>query len=351
MRSQAVSRLFLLLLSFATQAASAADAAPGPTEDAALWRLQWANDIFLDSDNQFTNGFTLQLHSQARSSLAATGGTPAFGKALAKLVLPRGDELWFREGWALGHNMQTPQDIERAELIPTDVPYVGMLGWANSYVAFNDRELTGFELMLGVVGPVTQSEEIQTFVHDLSGDPEPQGWDNQLENEPLLNLYYMKKRKFWSARNFDAAWNLDGALGNFFTFGQASLEMRLGRVPPGFAFVPTPIGRGIDYDARLPEQGASYFYASLVLRGTLFLHALPREGNTFRNDNAWTEQNLVSMERTVGQAVLGIHWERPSWAVHLNYWISTNTLDSASVSQPVDLANSFGAVTFEWKFH
>ncbi len=250
------------------------------------WRFEMANDSVFNSDNQFTNGFTVQKHSPAFSSLDATRGTPAFGKSLARFFLPDKEGLWYREGWAIGHNMLTPEEIEREAIILNDVPYVGMLGWANSFIAFDDRDLSGFELLLGWVGPGALAEELQEGVHSVIDSEDPEGWDNQLDDEPIINLFYTRKHKLWRKPTFDGAATFGGALGNFFSFAEVALEMRFGRMPGGFAYVPDPLGRGINLNSTLPVRGSrSQFYGTVIIRGTGFALSLPLEGNNFTDDS------------------------------------------------------------------
>lgn len=150
--------------------AAGAETAP---DQLASWRLELANDSLVGSDNQFTSGISIQKHSRTVSSLDATSGTPAFGKGLARLFLPDNPELLYREAWAIGQNLQAPENIEREDIILDDVPYVGMFGWENSYIAFNDQKFTGFQILLGWVGEEVQGEQAQTLVHKVIGDEEP----------------------------------------------------------------------------------------------------------------------------------------------------------------------------------
>lgn len=329
---------------------SAGTAAGEEPDDRSTWRLQWANDVLVGSDNQFTNGFSVQKHSGLYPTLDETEGTLAFGKKLAGLFLPDRQGLSYREGWGVGHNFQTPDDIERESLITDDIPYAGMLAWSNTFIAFDDQNFSGFEILLGWMGPGVPSEEVQSGFHSALGGDDPNGWDNQLDSEPIVNFYFMKKRKLWRKPNFDGAINFDAALGNFFTFGQAGLEIRFGRIPDGFSFVPTPIGRGMDYSATIRPRGQTFTYGTVVFRGTRFLVALPREGNNFTDDNLWTETNTVEMEDSIGQIILGFHVERENWGIHFNIWLSTDTLKRETISGAEDPANEFGAIMVEWRF-
>ncbi len=312
------------------------------------WALGWANDEFFGSDNQFTNGIWIQRHGSFSSNWRKTGQTPAFGRSLARRILPAREGLFYRESWSLGQNMQTPDQISLREVILDDAPFVGMLGWANTHIAFNDDELSGFQTLIGLVGPATGAEQAQRAVHNLTGASTPRGWRNQLENEPLFNIYAIRKIKISRSSWQDLAVGVDAALGNFFTHAQASVEWRVGKRPNGFALRPAPLGRAITYNARLRDSGQTYIYGSMALQGTALGFALPREGNLLRGNNEWTENNVLSPRRFLGQVMLGLHFEKVNWALHAQFFISSDSFKNGNQANLEDPKNNFGILTFEW---
>jgi len=347
-------RRYLMLLSWLiglpVVCQAAEDVDPSYWADGRSWQLEWHNDAFANSDNQFTNGAKIRVHSRLETDLESTRGTPAFGKVLARRVLPDDRSMHYRESWAVGQNQQTPDDISIEEIILNDVPYVGMIGVSNGFAAFDESRFAGFGLMLGWTGESTFGEELQSAAHDLTGARDPQGWDNQLDFEPLVNFYYSRKRKLWNLPGFSGSVSGDLALGNFFTFGQASVELLFGKPPRGFVYQPVPIGRGLEFDASLRTPGHRYSYVSFTARTTGIAHALPRHGNLFRNGNEWTDDNVLDPERWVHQFVLGLHHERPRWGVHLSFWYSSDTVkDDGGLFPTEDPQNSFGTITFDFR--
>jgi len=319
-------------------------------EQFSTWRFEFANDAVFDSDNQFTNGFELQKHSPIASSLEETGGTAAFGKALARVFLPDSDRLNYREAWSFGQTMQTPDEIENPYLILDDSPYMGMLAWSSSFIAFDDQRMTGFGWLVGLVGPDSFAEDVQKALHKFNGATDPVGWNNQLDNEPVLGFFYTKKRKIWRRRSFDTALAFTGSLSNFIAYGELAVEMRLGRLPEGFTYVPDPIGHGLHYQALLPSASRTAFYVSLIARGTGLAVNMPREGNTFVNDNPWTELNTIEPEDFVAQVFLVLNLERPRWALRMSFWKTTDFFKKVSLAPAADPENEVGTITLEWRF-
>ncbi|MFU8814369.1 MAG: lipid A deacylase LpxR family protein [Pseudomonadales bacterium] len=353
-----ISPIFCLPMAFAVVSTNAFGASTQTVDERGglywsegrTWQVEWHNDAFANSDNQFTNGIKVGLHSALATSLDDTRGTPAFGKLLARLVLPKDDSLHYRESWSIGQNLQTPDDLTADEIILNDVPYVGMIGISSGFTAFDEQRLTGFGLLLGWTGKTVLGEQVQSAVHEITSAPDPAGWDNQLDFEPLINLYYSRKHKLWNLPGFSGSITGDLALGNFFTFAQASLDLRLGNAPQGFHLQPAPVGRIIEFDASLREPGARYTYLSFTARTTGIAHSLPRDGNLLRSDNEWTENNVVNPERWVQQFVLGLHHERPRWGLHLSFWYSSDTVKSGDeLFDTQDPQNSFGTITVDFR--
>ena len=336
------------LVSTVPAAALEPTGSPESTSGGPSWRLGVANDIVFGSDNQFTNGFSIQRHSPLASNHQDLRSL-FLGKAIARL-LPRSDDLYYRTALALGQNMQTPDDIVDPEIILNDVPYLGMLAVSSTATAFNDSRFTGLELLVGVVGPASQADEVQRWVHEVVDSDEPAGWGNQVDNEAILNLYFMRKRKLWSMPGLDGALSLDIAAGNLVTSGSLSLETRFGKKPRGFLYTPTPFGVTVRHDATLPDDRRTLVYGSLAVRATGYAFFMPRDGNTLVDDNPWTERNVLDPERYVGQVTLGFHLVRPRWGLHLNWWITTDTVDVANLAPGEDPSNDFGMITLETRW-
>ena len=103
-----------------------------------------------------------------------------------------------------------------------------------------DRSYHGLKFVTGVVGPWSLAEETQSEVHRLIGNDQSQGWDYQLENEPIFNFAYEYRHKFHLAGDRNK-WSLQalplagGWLGNMLIQGQAGGLLRFGyNVPDDF---------------------------------------------------------------------------------------------------------------------
>src|SRR3546814_15876179 len=106
-------------------------------------------------------------------------------------------------------------------------------------VSENGDQLDNLELNVGVVGPWSLADKTQIEYHKLIDVQVPEGWENQLENEPGVVHYYERKwRNIWDVDFGDLAMlnnlgvdltpPIGGALGNVYTYGR-SQERRGGK--------------------------------------------------------------------------------------------------------------------------
>lgn len=315
--------------------------------DRPTWRLEYDNDIFLNSDNNFTSGLSLQRHSELRPAWSDID-LPAwmkFGRYLPGLNYPK---LLRRIGIAVGQNIQTPNDLEATSLIVDDVPYAGSLSFEMNWLAFDDDSLRGYGLIVGVVGPASGAEAVQKWIHRAIDSPIPQGWDNQLPNELVVNLNGLFKRKF-AHMGSRPKWYADFAVhggfgaGTALIFAEAAIESRFGfNVPRGFVFIPDPVGRGIAYDATYPVNAAARFalYFSLTYRHTYMQHFI------FSDGSLWQDTHSADTDPWQNQTIIGFHFRRPRWGIHFSFWST-----SSELLRPFDdFSDDFGTIALDWRF-
>lgn len=291
----AMTAVALLLLS--TIAATGAGAQNGPAEEAPVtpartWAvsLRWENDTFGGTDRFYTNG--------AAVTLSHTG--PSWADLLFN-PLPWGGGRR-TVSYALSQAIFTPEDTDRVIPDPTDRPYAGTLTFGLGLHVDQPNRYDGVRLVVGVVGPWSGAEETQRWVHRRIGSGEPQGWDAQLHNEPILNLGYEHRRKYRLAGVTDG-WSVEAipavalALGNLLTYVQLGGQVRVGyKIPQDFG---TTFLRGMsELPPPRPSEGSSAWeslgvYLHGGIGGSLILHDLTLDGNTFKDSPSVDKRFLV----------------------------------------------------------
>ena len=192
--------------------------------------LVFENDLFYDTDRNYTNGVRA-------SWLSGPDRTPAWALRAARWfpLFPDGGTV--RTSYAVGQNMYTPEDIALRDPPLDDRPYAGWLYGSIGLIAETGQRLDQLELSLGVVGSASLAEQTQKFIHEITDSQEPRGWDTQLENEPGVVLTYQRSWRGFvsesvSGFGFDATPHAGGALGNVFTYANAGLMLRFGQRLP-----------------------------------------------------------------------------------------------------------------------
>jgi len=321
--------------------------------DAAKYHFEMNNDVIFDSDNQFSNGWAFQVHTPVARNWSSVEGPAEFLKDIgAWLPSLTGEGLNYRMSLSIGQILQTPDEITDPNLIPEDVPYAGVITTKASWIAYNDTDFRGFEIVFGFVGRPSLAEQTQNFVHNIIDSNIAEGWDNQLKNEPVINFNYMRKKKFYQAGEssgfaFDSSVSGDVQLGTLFTSAGAFVETRFGfNMPRGFGFRADPVGRFLTYDATLSPsmKNRSSIYATFNLGASYFVHNLLLDGNVFRDGS-----HSVEKEDVLGMASIGFHYERPTWGIHMDFQFTSDTIDTSTVTGNADSENNFSTIMIEWR--
>jgi hypothetical protein len=303
---------------------------PRDARDLKLLRLDVDNDAFVHSDDAFTAGFSLQVHSplfdEWPSSLARSiGRVPGLGD-------DGPDGRVVRRAAGITQIIITPEDIGIARPQPRQAPWAGMLGAYASWSSYDNERLAAAQVYFGCIGPCSHAEEVQKLLHNSLGRGyAPQGWPNQLADELLLNVNYEYRRKLWARAGLDPhAWSHDlsvgaqAGLGNFATYAQAWLEYRFGwDVPEGFTNLADPPALGIALDPFYVDPAAAVHerswrpYFSVVARTRSLGRFAAIEGG--RTDNGGFHPGLPSAPGDE-QLLVGVHVARGPIGFHLTYF-------------------------------
>jgi hypothetical protein len=195
--------------------------------DAGTLNLQWENDIFagLGTDRHYTNGMLA-------SWLSAPDRVPDWADRLRRGLpgYPAGGHTHLH--LAVAHIFFTPEDIKATEPVPGDWPYAAWLSGVFGLTAVSDEVLESLDLSLGVIGPAAGGEAVQRWVHRVIGSPDPQGWGNQLPNEPVLQLYWERTWRQTGAEgavDWDMLPHVSIGAGTAHVYGAYGLRARVGR--------------------------------------------------------------------------------------------------------------------------
>lgn len=269
--------LVLAMLAFAVPAG----AAETPKIDRAGNELQLfiENDMFSGTDRYYTNGVKLGFGAP-EGAIKQLLKVPA---EAALRIFPGGGEVHF--GLFGGQNMYTPRDIKVREPQPFDRPWAAWLYLGGVAQRVQQNKLDTVEIDVGMVGPAALGEPFQTHWHQLIGSPQPQGWGNQIPNEPAFLVSYLQKRKYGASSGIEFIPHAGATLGTVMTLARAGGIVRAGRNMTGFGPDTIEPGGAMLQNTHREDEGAGradfewYSFAgadfrmvgyNIFLDGTLF---------------------------------------------------------------------------------
>ncbi|WND02452.1 lipid A deacylase LpxR family protein [Temperatibacter marinus] len=292
------------------------------------WSIQLENDVFsqffglrksdseasdFDGDKDYTQGVRLGLTIRDRTDLP-------FHSLLKDLhMIGEADDDSNRKVHVtyqafLGQNIYTPTDITKSHLLVNDRPYAGYLYFGSNITRQKGRHLESLELDVGVIGPLSGAKQVQTTWHTLIDTREPEGWDNQLSNEPALTVIYTRavnmpllaKKSGEIGVGMDITPHGTLALGTVYTHVSVGGTLRIGtgleremmspnRIQPSQPGSDIFSGKGMD------------FYTFIGIEG----RAVAR--NAFLDGNVFSESHRIDKKRFVGEFSIGFVGFTESW--------------------------------------
>lgn len=288
----------ITILGLLAAAAPAAGAPPQPPAGSEL-QLFVENDMLSHTDRYYTNG--IKLGGGVPFDLLQLPATQ-----LLRNLGPHGGGT-IHVGLFAGQNLYTPKAITISAPQPLDRPWAAWLYLGGVAQRAKDHRLDTVEFDLGMVGPAALGREVQSDWHKLIGSPQPQGWDNQIPNEPAFLVSYLAKSKYalGSARGIDLELVPHGGvtLGTVMTLARAGGVVRLGRHMTGFGpDTIEPGGAMLQNMRRDIEPGRSQDLEWSVFAGVdhrLVAHNIFLDGTVFR-DSPSVERRPHVYDLTLG---------------------------------------------------
>lgn len=326
-------------------AARAADPADGST-----FAFTLENDLFGDTDAQYTNGIQLKWLSRDLESYAGTMRVPRWILKLIENTPLRSDAAHRHNvGFVLGQQMFTPTDIANRALITDDRPYAGWLYGGLSFVQRSSDALDSLGLHVGVVGPWALAEEAQDLVHEIRGIPTANGWNHQLENEPGLVLSYERRDRWFvggwqGGPGCDFITNASAAAGNVQTYLSAGAELRVGwNLPADFGTATIRPGGEVSTFASFDTRGTGQvpalgFHVFAGVNGRLVARDIFLDGNSFADSHAVDKRNVV------GDYLLGA--SLTVRRARIFYAQNFRTREFEGQRRP----HNFGSINLSWQF-
>ena len=264
----------------------------------------WLNQID-QTDRYYTHGIAVSVTHR-----------PQWGDRLSERLPFGRDAGRSGVGYVLAHEMYTPDDLRADGVVENDRPYAGYAYFGVAHHRASQHALDQLQLDLGFVGPITQAGEIQTRSHEMWGGRNPRGWDNQLADEPTLQLWLRRVGRFALGREHGFGLQLlpsaELAVGSVRLHLELAAVLRVGMNLPA-DFGTSQLGSPRSPIAE-PRAGPAVFVFGGA-RGRAVAHNMLISGNNIRSSHG------RPISRAVGrvQAGLGATLRIRSWSLEAVY--------------------------------
>jgi len=255
----------------------------------------------------------------------------------------QGADKQYSVEYGISQRMYTPDDLAESELIENDVPYAGTLLWHTKIRHYGNNSANSLGLTLGIVGPASLAELSQTVIHKAIGATEPEGWDHQLDNEPVVRIEGEHIERFYT---HEFSGDLSSDISSYSNLGVGNLRSNLGS---GFAF---RFGNMLDqtYASINPDSGTSmsgmtvrstdkwYWQVFSTVYASYVFNDITLDGNTF------SDSHSMELIHAQGVATVGTAAVYNNWGLALTIHCSTDQFEDQ------EAISKYGSLTLSYRY-
>ena len=272
-------------------------------------RLHYENDYFSLGDIYYTQGVNLELVAPSLKKFPTS-------KILVRIKANQ------QFGIAIEHNAYTPTSISHSEILYGDRPFAAALflkTFASSTSSTKRIRITS-NLSFGIIGQAAGAHWIQETIHKWIGDTDPRGWDNQIQNDQVLNYEAAIEKNILNLKDY---FLLNG-------FASARAGTLSDKVSAGTVFMVGKINPAITsvFSGRELKSQRFNFYLYFQPMVSTVLYDATMQGGMFRNSPYTLSFDEVNRFAFQGSAGLVIYVK----AVYLEYFQSYITKEFHSGS-------------------
>jgi lipid A 3-O-deacylase len=247
------------------------------------FRFYYENDFIALTDYYYTSGMNIELVK------------PSFKKNPLNKVFFRLPRAKMKYGLALDHYAFTPVRIIYSDILYGDRPYAGCISLNSFRIAMDEkrRQQISTSLILGLIGPATFWKPVQTVLHkNLIPAPQPKGWDNQIQNDLILNYKVNLEKNFIRSNSFLLNGNIETIVGTMNDKLSTGLSLMIGKMNDPFQ----------SYETREMQNWELYFFSRSFVNAIGYDATL--QGGVFNKKSPYTlsgsEINHFTFQNQIG---------------------------------------------------
>lgn len=284
------------------------------------------------TDRNYTQGIKIELYYTKHTA-------PKFPGTLLMKITNSANNLY---GWGLTQNIYTPNQIKETAIQYGDRPYAGTL-YASHILISSDKEkkqqLTT-NVSLGVIGKPSLAGQAQTWVHGIINYQKPQGWNNQIKTDVILNYYILYEHLLFNPTpNLEIIGGIHSNIGTLYNNAGFGVQFRGGLFNNYFS----NYGRPAFYSG-VPNGSIRkfqfYFYMKTI--GTAVMDDATLQGGFFTHNSSPYAISKDSINRFTMQYEYGIVIGKNRWEISVSEKLRTAEFKGSYVQQVGNLTLNFG---------
>jgi lipid A 3-O-deacylase len=246
------------------------------------FRYNYDNDYFASQDQDYTQGYSFELVS------------PNLRKNPINKMLFNPKNTENKYGIAIEHIGFTPFNIKSPNIQFGDRPFAATIMLKSFAIATDTINKSRFisSMNIGLIGPGAFGKEMQVAIHEATGNTIPEGWQNQIKNDVVLNYEVNFEKELVSYLNlFSLQTNTKLRLGTLFTNASLGLTTTFGIVNSPFS------------SSKTKKKFSIYSYAQSIVNVIGYDATL--QGGIFNKKSPYTISNS-EIERLTAQINFGM---------------------------------------------
>ncbi|HYH15970.1 MAG TPA: lipid A deacylase LpxR family protein [Flavisolibacter sp.] len=243
-------------------------------------------------------------------------------------------------GWSIMQVMITPDQIARTEPDPNDFRYAGSLLLTHTLHSANDKQRLNIQSqwVVGVMGPPSMAKETQIWIHKVTGNLPPRGWNHQLPTDLLLNYNLTVEKGLFNYLNAIEFVLAGQALAGSMLQGAAlSGTLRIGKLPPYFS----------NYIQRYVSDKKLRWYAFVKPSLEVTLYNALLEGGLFNKKDAHQKLSDNGPHPEVQRLVGCFDFGFGTSLKKVSFAFTQKTLSSLIKGQPKHMVGNI-SITYSW---
>lgn len=187
--------------------------------DTSYFRFHYDNDYFTSSDQNYTQGYSFEI------VLDALKKNPINALLLNDVNASQ------QFGVSIDHIGFTPNNIGSPDIQFGDRPFASAIMLKSFKINTNAKRKSRLisALRLGLIGPGAFGKEMQVGIHEATGNTIPQGWQNQIKNDAVVNYEVIYQREILAIpRYFSLQYEASANLGTLNTNASAGVVAMAG---------------------------------------------------------------------------------------------------------------------------